>query len=57
LRSQIGVVTQETLLFDDTIFENIRYGKPDATRPRLLPGYEAHVLQLFDLLPEGFDTL
>ncbi|MEZ6144213.1 MAG: hypothetical protein R3B91_02020 [Planctomycetaceae bacterium] len=31
LRGQIGLVTQETILFDDTIFENIRYGKPDAT--------------------------
>ena len=30
LRNQIGVVTQETQLFDDTIYENIRYGKPEA---------------------------
>ena len=28
----MGVVTQETLLFDDTIFNNIRYGSPHATR-------------------------
>ena len=32
LRGQIGLVTQETMLFDDTIFNNIRYGAPDATR-------------------------
>jgi subfamily B ATP-binding cassette protein MsbA len=32
LRSQLGVVTQETLLFDESILENIRYGRPDATR-------------------------
>jgi ATP-binding cassette subfamily B protein/subfamily B ATP-binding cassette protein MsbA len=32
LRSQIGLVTQETLLFDDTVLNNIRYGCPDATR-------------------------
>ena len=31
LRSRIGVVTQETLLFDESISENIRYGKPGAT--------------------------
>ena len=28
LRRQIGLVTQETLLFDDTVFNNIRYGQP-----------------------------
>ncbi len=32
LRRQIGLVTQETILFDDTLYENIRYGKPNATR-------------------------
>ena len=34
LRSQIGMVTQETVLFDDTIAANIAYGKPDATQPK-----------------------
>ncbi len=58
LRSQIGVVTQETLLFDDTILENIRYGKPDATHDEIVSAAtKAHVPQLFDLLPEGFDTV
>lgn len=57
LRSQIGVVTQETLLFDDTIYENIRYGKPDATHAEVLAAAEkAHVPQFFDQLPEGFAT-
>lgn len=57
LRSQIGVVTQETLLFDDTIYDNIRYGKPDATHAEVLAAAEkAHVTQLFDQLPEGFET-
>ena len=32
LRSQIGIVTQETVLFDDTIAANIAYGRPTATR-------------------------
>src|SRR3546814_9566928 len=35
LRGQIGVVTQETMLFDETIFENIRYGKPSATHAEI----------------------
>jgi subfamily B ATP-binding cassette protein MsbA len=57
LRSQIGVVTQETLLFDDTIYENIRYGKSDATPAEVHSAAEkAHVTQLFDQLPEGFET-
>lgn len=57
LRRQIGVVTQETLLFDDSIYENIRYGKPDATHAEVLAAAEkAHVPQFFDQLPEGFAT-
>ena len=57
LRSQIGVVTQETLLFDDTIYENIRYGNPNATHAEVLSAAEkAHVPQFFDQLPEGFAT-
>ena len=57
LRSQIGLVTQETQLFDESIFENIRYGKPDATDAEVLAAAEkAHVPQFFDQLPEGFAT-
>ena len=57
LRSQIGVVTQETLLFDDTIYENIRYAKPTATSDEILAAAaKAHVPQFFDQLPEGFET-
>ena len=36
LRGQIGLVTQETMLFDDTIFNNIRYGSPNATREQVI---------------------
>ncbi len=36
LRSQIGLVTQETLLFDDTVLNNIRYGCPQATREQVI---------------------
>jgi subfamily B ATP-binding cassette protein MsbA len=57
LRGQIGVVTQETWLFDDTIYENIRYGKSDATRGEIeKAARQAHVTQFLDQLPDGFET-
>ena len=56
LRNQIGVVTQETLLVDDTIYENIRYGSPDATPAELeAAARKAHVTQFAEQLPNGFD--
>jgi subfamily B ATP-binding cassette protein MsbA len=58
LRRHIGVVTQETLLFDDTIYENIRYGKLGATRNEIeQAALRAHVTQFLDQLPDGFETL
>ncbi|MCH7987533.1 MAG: ABC transporter ATP-binding protein [Planctomycetes bacterium] len=58
LRSRIGVVTQETLLFDESISENIRYGKPDATSEEIeQAARQAHVLQFVEQLPDGFETL
>lgn len=57
LRSQIGVVTQETQLFDDTIAENIRYGKPDATWEEIEDAAkQAHVIPFVAHLPGGFST-
>lgn len=57
LRSQIGVVTQETLLFDDTIYENIRYGRPAASRNEIeRAARHAHVMPFVDQLPGGFET-
>ena len=57
LRRQIGFVTQETILFDDTIFENIRYGKPDATPEEIeAAATRAHVTSFVRNLPEGFET-
>jgi subfamily B ATP-binding cassette protein MsbA len=57
LRRQVGVVTQETLLFDETIYDNIRYGKPQASRQEIERAAEqAHVTQFLDQLPEGFAT-
>ena len=57
LRGQIGVVTQETLLFDETIFDNIRYGKPDATYEEVvMAAQQADVIQMIEEFPEGFET-
>jgi subfamily B ATP-binding cassette protein MsbA len=57
LRSQIGVVTQETLLFDDTIYENILYGKPGAMRAEVEEAARrAYVTRFFDQMPDGFET-
>ena len=57
LRSQMAVVTQETLLFDETIFANIQYGNPDATHEEVLEAARrAHVTQFLDKLPDGMNT-
>ena len=58
LRSQIGFVTQETLLFNDSIFENIRYGTPSATREMVEAAAEqAQAVSFIKQLPDGFDTV
>ena len=57
LRSQIGIVTQETQLFDDSIAENIRYSKPDATWEEIEEAAkQAHVIPFVSHLPGGFST-
>src|SRR4029077_20013695 len=57
LRGHIGVVTQETLLFDDSIYENIRYGSFDATAGAIEKAADqAFVTQFLDQLPEGMKT-
>ena len=59
LRGQIGLVTQETALFDDTIFNNIRYGSPDATREQVIEAAkQAHAHRFIENeLPNGYDTI
>ncbi len=59
LRRQIGLVTQETALFDDTIFNNIRYGSPDAARQQVFEAAkQAHAHRFIENeLPQGYDTL
>jgi ABC-type multidrug transport system fused ATPase/permease subunit len=54
---QIAVVTQEPFLFDTTIRENIRYGRPDADEAAFEDAVRtAHVNEFVDPLPEGYET-
>ena len=59
LRSQIGLVTQETLLFDDTVLANIRYGCPQATREQVVEAAkQAHAHKFIEQkLEAGYQTL
>jgi ATP-binding cassette subfamily B protein len=57
LASTVGVVTQETYLFHDTIEANLRYAKPDATAAELRSAIEAaNIADFIDSLPEGMST-
>jgi len=57
LRGQIGMVTQETVLFDDTIANNIAYGAPGATEAQIEEAARvAHVHEFIPTLPERFRT-
>jgi subfamily B ATP-binding cassette protein MsbA len=58
LRSQIGVVAQETLLFSGTVRENLLYGKPDATEEEMFAATQAaHAHDFITDLPDGYDSL
>jgi ATP-binding cassette subfamily B protein/subfamily B ATP-binding cassette protein MsbA len=59
LRRQIGLVPQHTLLFDDTVFNNIRYGCPDATREQVIAAArQAHAHQFIqERLSDGYETI
>ncbi|HYD63714.1 MAG TPA: ABC transporter ATP-binding protein/permease [Noviherbaspirillum sp.] len=57
LREAIGVVPQETLLFNDTIAYNIGYGKEGATMDQIIAAATAaHIHDLIDSLPQKYDT-
>jgi ATP-binding cassette subfamily B protein len=57
LRSRIGMVLQDTWLFDGTIRENIAYGKPEAGEEEILEAARATFVDRFvHSLPEGYDT-
>jgi ATP-binding cassette subfamily B protein len=58
LSSEIGVVTQETYLFHDTIAANLRYARPDATQAELEAAVTAaNIHEMIAKLPDGFDTV
>ncbi|MFV1960496.1 MAG: ABC transporter ATP-binding protein [Acidimicrobiia bacterium] len=58
LATTVGVVTQETYLFHDTIAANLRYAKPDATLEQLVEAATAaNIHDMIDQLPEGYETL
>ena len=57
LRDQIALVTQETFLFDDTVFNNIAYGRPDIPREAVERAAEMAIAADFIAeLPEGYQT-
>ena len=58
LRAQIGVVTQETILFNDTVRNNVAYGQPHVTEEAVMEAAKAALAHDFILrLPEGYDTM
>ena len=58
LRAQIGIVTQETVLFDDTIAHNIAFGMPGATAPEIEAAARAANAHDFIVAqPEGYQTM
>jgi len=56
-RRQLSLVSQQVNLFDATIAENIRFGRPDATDEQIRDAArQAHALEFIDALPDGLDT-
>ena len=57
LRSQIGMVLQDSFLFSDSVFNNIRYGRPGATPEEVHAAARlAHAESFIERLPNGYDT-
>ncbi|MFT4923925.1 MAG: ABC-type transport system involved in Fe-S cluster assembly fused permease/ATPase subunit [Phenylobacterium sp.] len=57
LRQAIGVVPQDTVLFNDSIFENVRYGRPDASDDEVKEAIKlAHLGDFISALPDGAST-
>ncbi len=57
LRAAIGIVPQDTVLFNDTIYYNIAYGNPEASREAVLEAARmAHLDHFIESLPEGYET-
>ena len=57
LRGAIGIVPQDTVLFNDTIYYNIHYGRTDAAREEVLEAARAaHIHDFIESLPEGYES-
>lgn len=58
VRSEIGLVSQDVFLFQGSVFENIAYGKPNATREEVIQAAKkSHAWEFIEKLPQGLDTL
>ncbi|MDF1589394.1 MAG: ABC transporter ATP-binding protein/permease [Gammaproteobacteria bacterium] len=58
LRKSIGVVPQDTVLFNSTIYQNILYGNPEVTEDEVVSAAkQAHIHDFITKLPDGYDTL
>jgi ATP-binding cassette subfamily B protein len=57
LRAAIGIVPQDTVLFNDTILYNIRYGRPEATEAEVIAAARAaHIHDFIDSLPQKYES-
>ncbi|MCB6182169.1 ABC transporter ATP-binding protein/permease [Leeia sp. TBRC 13508] len=57
LRKHIGIVPQDTVLFNDSIYYNIAYGRPDATESEVIEAAKAaHIHEFVLSLPDGYQT-
>ncbi|HEX4869887.1 MAG TPA: ABC transporter ATP-binding protein/permease [Moraxellaceae bacterium] len=57
LRAHIGIVPQDTVLFNDTIYYNVAYGRPGASYEEVVEAARAaHILEFIQRLPKGWDT-
>jgi ATP-binding cassette subfamily B protein len=57
LRASIGIVPQDTVLFNDSIYYNIAYGRPSASREEVIAAARAaHIHAFIESLPKGYDT-
>ncbi|HRH82175.1 MAG TPA: ABC transporter ATP-binding protein/permease [Thiobacillaceae bacterium] len=58
LRTAIGMVPQDTVLFNDSLYHNLAYGDPDASREAVLEAARAaHLDRFIETLPDGYDTV
>lgn len=58
LRQAIGIVPQDTVMFNDTLYYNIAYAKPSASRDEIIRAAEqAHIDHFIQSLPDGYETM